>query len=153
MKYKMAYMLAALLLTQLPAHTYAADGLGRLFTSNQDRARLDLIREQEIVVEEETEQPIEVDEFLEPELEVQEEVIKDTVTIKGLVQRSDGKNSAWINDSNTFEGDLETLYIEVKQEAIDNDKVKVTMPDKATEIDLKVGQGYDPNNGTVLDIQ
>ena len=138
---------------QLSAHTYAADQLGRLFTDSQDRTRLDLIRQQEIVVEEEPDQPIEVDELLELEVEEQEEVVKDTITIKGLVQRSDGKNSAWINDSNTFEGDLETLYIEVGQEDINNNKVKVMMPDKATEIDLKVGQGYDPNNDRVIDIQ
>ncbi len=153
MKLTHCYTLLVLLVLQYPTYVIAADQLGRLFTSSQDRARLNLIREEEIVVEEETEQPIEVEEFLEPEIEEQEEVVKDTITIKGLVQRSDGKNSAWINDSNTFEGDLETLYIDVKQEAINNDKVKVTMPDNATEIDLKVGQGYDPNNDRVLDIQ
>ncbi len=147
------HLLITVVVLQLSAHTYAADQLGRLFTDSQDRTRLDLIRQQEIVVEEEPDQPIEVDELLELEVEEQEEVVKDTITIKGLVQRSDGKNSAWINDSNTFEGDLETLYIEVGQEDINNNKVKVMMPDKATEIDLKVGQGYDPNNDRVIDIQ
>ena len=133
----------------LPGTLYA-DSLGHLFTSEQERNRLDYIRSQKIVVKKKSEAPEEVDELLEAD-KVEEAVIRDTINIRGLVKRSDGKNSAWINDSNTYEGDLDTLYIKVGPDGISNDTVKIQMPDNETEVELRVGEAYDPNSEQVLE--
>lgn len=127
-----------------------ADTLGHLFTTEQQRNRLDYMRSQKIVVEKSVVAPEDVDEILEPEIE-EEAVIKDSINIKGIVKRSDGKHSAWINDSNTYEGDLDTLYLNVGPEHISSDRVKIKMPDKETEIELRVGEAYDPNTDQIFE--
>lgn len=70
--------------------------------------------------------------------------MRDAITLKGLVHRSDGKNTAWINDSNTFEGDLESQYIQVPDNKIKPDQVTIIMPDDSTNIELKVGEAFTP---------
>jgi len=125
----------------------SADDLGRLFTSSTEREALNKIRNAKpkpVEVE-----VVEVETIVEPiiEEEVEEEIIiRDAIVLKGLVHRSDGKNAAWINDSNTYEGDLESLYIKIKPEEIESDQVQLTMPDNETKVKIKVGDYYDPQN-------
>ncbi len=125
----------------------SADNLGRLFTSQTERAALNKIRNAKpkpVEVE-----VVEVETIIEPIIEevVEEEIIiRDAIVLKGLVHRSDGKNAAWINDSNTYEGDLESLYIQIKPEEIEPDQLQLTMPDNKTKVKIKVGDYYDPQN-------
>lgn len=128
-----------------------ADNLGRLFTTPYERVQLERLRNKKpepIIAEQ-----VNIDEIVKPDTEDANPVARDAIILKGLVHRSDGKNSAWINDSNTFEGDLESQYIEVKQNDIYEDNVRIIMPDKSTVIDLKVGQGYEPELEQVFDPQ
>lgn len=121
-----------------------ADSLGRLFTSPVERKQLDKIR----LAKEKPKKVdvVQVEEFITP-IEIEEEiVIRDAIRLKGIVHRSDGKNVAWINDSNTYEGDLESLYIQIKTEEIEPDQVQLTMPYNKTKVKIKVGDYYDPQN-------
>ena len=119
-----------------------ADNLGRLFTSETERNKLNYIRKKAPVAEKKEVEVVKVEEIIEP---VKQEVqVRDAIRLKGVVYRSDGKNTAWINDSNTFEGDLESQYIKVDKENIHKDNVRVTMPDNSTIVDLKVGDSYEP---------
>lgn len=142
-------MLALLVGLVLPP-AVPADSLGRIFTSEQDRNRLDYIRKQKPLVEKKMTDTEEVDEVFEEEEAEEEIVIRDTLNLKGFVRRSDGKNSAWINEGNTYEGDLDTIYIKVRPEDIGDDKVTINMPDNETRVRLKVGEAYDPDSKQVL---
>ena len=127
-----------------------ADTLGKLFTSEEERARLEYVRKQKPVVERFTNDTEEIDEVFEEAAVNEEIVVRDTLNLKGFVKRSDGKNSAWINDGNTYEGDLDTLYINVNSDDINDDNVTINMPDNKTRVKLKVGEAYDPNSRQVI---
>ena len=107
MNKKRSYLFLSLLLCSLFISSFArADGLGRVFTSPDDRKKLDIIRQTEIRPEKV--EVAELDEIVEPEEVKKEIIIRDDITLRGIVYRSDGKKSEWINDSNTFEGDFES---------------------------------------------
>jgi hypothetical protein len=118
-----------------------ADSFGRLFTTPGERKELDRIR---IIKEKKPRQveAIQLEEFVEP---VKKEiVVRDAIRLKGIVHRSDGKNSAWINEANTFEGNLESQFIQVPNNNITNDQATVVMPDDSTSVNLKVGEVFVP---------
>ncbi len=134
----------------MTSNSVSADTLGTLFTSEEERARLEYVRKQKPVVEKFITGAEEIDEVFD-EVPVNEEiVVRDTLNLKGFVKRSDGKNSAWINDGNTYEGDLDTLYIKVNSDDINDDNVTINMPDNKTQVRLKVGEAYDPNSRQII---
>jgi hypothetical protein len=119
-----------------------ADSLGRLYTSPSDRKALDKIRHTKQKIKKV--EVIEIEAFIEPvELE-KEIIIRDAIRLKGLVHRSDGKNAAWINDTNTFEGNLESQFIQVPNNKIKSDQATIVMPDDSTKVNLKVGEVFIP---------
>lgn len=124
----------------------AVDKFGRFFTSPAQRQRLDELRkvepEQRIQVEEEV---LLVEESDEPE----EVVEVDTLTVRGLVYRGKGKSTAWINESNTFEGGLSSQYINVGD--IDSNKVEIKIPSAEKEVKLNVGESFDPLTDSYAD--
>lgn len=131
-----------IIISHIMTQTVYADELGRLFTSTTERMALNKIRNEKPKPETVVVEVVEVENIIEP---VEEKVvIRDAIVLKGLVHRSDGKNAAWINDSNTYEGDLESLYIQIKTEEIESDQVQLTMPDNETKVKIKVGDYYDP---------
>ena len=130
-----------------------ADTLGRIFTSEEDRGRLEYVRKQKPMVEAPVTETTEIEEIFAEEPAEEEILIRDTLNLKGFVRRSDGKNSAWINEGNSYEGDLDTLYINVSPEDIGDDNVTINMPDNKTQVQLKVGEAYDPASQQVLKIQ
>ena len=123
-----------------------ADELGRLFTTPQERAALEKLRHQEPVKEIKTEIT-----FEEPEVE---EVKPDIggITVDGLVYRKNGKSTAWINNSNTYEGDFSNQYLRINTGNIEPGNVQVEIPGSVNNIKLKVGQTYDPNAEKVTDL-
>jgi hypothetical protein len=117
-----------------------ADNLGRIFTSSDERQELEKIRHEKTKPKE----IVETKEIIEPLIIEKELVIRDALTLKGLVHRSDGKSTAWINDSNTFEGNLESQFIQVPGNKIKSDQVTIIMPDDSTNVVLKVGEAFTP---------
>jgi hypothetical protein len=145
-RYKIKILLSLIISFSLINTSYAADDLGRLFTTQGERNKLERIRHAKPKPEEIKVVEAEIEEIIEPVETEKEIIIRDAIILKGLVHRSDGKNAAWINDSNTFEGNLESQYIQIKTEEIESDQVQLTMPDNKTKIKIKVGDYYDPQS-------
>jgi len=126
--------------------TIMADDFGRLFTTPEQRQQLQEFRfraPEPVVVNQEPELEIDIEEIVLPE-EPEEPELVDVIHVRGVVYRSDGEHTAWINDSNTFVGDLESQYIQVNTEEIEPDQIQLTMPDNTTKIKVKVGDYFDP---------
>ena len=123
----------------------AVEKFGRFFTNPAQRQRLDELRKVE------PEQRIQVEEvLLIEETDEPEEVVEvDTLTVRGLVYRGEGKSTAWINESNTFEGGLSSQYINVGD--IESNKVEIKIPSAEREVKLNVGESFDPVTGSYND--
>lgn len=143
MNIRICIIIFSLMTMSFSAVSYA-DDLGRLFTSAKDRKKLDYVRNKpsEVV------KPVEDITIEIPDIE---ETVEDNtpkvsfdIKLKGLVYRQNGKSTAWVNEGNTYEGNLETQYIQIPETDIKDNSVKIVMPDKETSIQLKVGDNYVP---------
>jgi hypothetical protein len=76
----MRALLLTLLIAALPA-AHAAELSGRLFYTPEQRAQLDQLRTQKAVAS-----------------QVRDEPIPETVTYNGIIRRSDGKTTIWMNN-------------------------------------------------------
>ena len=128
-------------------HVYALE-FGRLFTTPSERERLDELRRAH---------PGAVIEVSTAELDIDQEVVEETVQrdslqVKGLVYRSDGKNSVWINESNSYEGDLTSEFTFVDSKRIHNNYIEISLPGDERNVTLKVGQQLDPQSGEIIDL-
>ena len=148
----MRNFLQAIILASLACGSAAAaaqNEFGRFYTTPGQRDHLDELRERR------PQDRIDIDISQEEVIETApEEVLNiiDSITVNGLVHRSDGKNTAWINRSSTNEGNIETQYTRVGEGDVRRDNVRVTLPDNQTSIELKVGQEYDVHNRRVIDM-
>jgi len=136
-------MSARLLLLVFLAHAgvaMAAD-LGRLFFTPTQRATLDNARKQNIRVEigNDGNEP-------QPQLPTAAAPVPQNMTVNGMVRRSDGKSTVWVNDHAVGESGAGGVKI-VPGKA--GDRVKVTAPDGSRSVDLKVGQTVEILSGTV----
>jgi hypothetical protein len=119
-----------------------AQRLGRLFSTSDERALLDeLRREQKIVA---------------PDQQAVAEIVPDTpsveqVTINGVVLRSGGVNSAWINGRQVDAGARTREGVRVDTSANRAGGVKITLPSGAETINLKPGQKIDVDSGVVVE--
>jgi hypothetical protein len=141
MKHK--YLILFIFLISLPAS--AADGLGRLFLTPDQRAQLEVTRARR-----DQRQPA----VAEPEPAAAAPVPQgpETVTYSGLVRRSDGKSTVWINGKPVDErsrmrggGDINVLGMRV------DGAVSVAIPQAARTASLKVGQSLDVNSGRIAE--
>ena len=123
-----------------------AQGLGRLFTTPAERARLEALRHAPPVVEtpEVTEEPEEIVEEPEP-------VVVPTVTVNGYVIRSDGNNTAWVNGQSILHGDLDPERIRVNPRGIQGGSVSVQLPEARRAVRLKPGETYEPSVSGIVD--
>ena len=131
----------------IPAFTssYADDDLGRLFTTPEQRQTLEKLRHQKPVVE------IKEPEIMHAEPEVEEEKpVIGGITVNGLVYRENGNSTAWINNQNTFEGNLGNQYIQIDARNIKPEDVEIVIPLNEARIKLKTGETYDPEMGQVV---
>ena len=142
-------LLCGLVLCVTPCAQAASDSFGRLFTTPEERRNLQVLRYSEPEIEEVIEIIVEVDEVAEEETESRE---LEGITLNGIVYRKGGKSTAWLNGSNSYEGSLTSEYFRINTGDINSKKVSVTVPEADLEFDLKVGQTYEPNDGSLLDI-
>ena len=139
-QYKYLILILASMIMTPPSY---ADSLGRIYTSPGERKELNKIRNSKEKKPKKIE-IVQVEELAE-EVEVEKEIIvRDSIRLKGIVHRSDGKNSAWVNETNTYEGNLESQFIQVPNDNITSDQATVIMPDDSTSVDLKVGEVFIP---------
>ena len=125
-----------------------AEELGRLFLTPQERVRIDKIRYAQPKVEE----PVKI--VIDEIVEQGPEPVPDLggITVNGLVYRQGGKNTAWINNTNTFEGNLGNQYIEVDSGNIKPDNIKLKIHKNERDITLKVGETYETTTDKVTDL-
>lgn len=132
--------LVSLMLTGMacvPASAVAADGLGRLFFAPAQRAQLDTARAQR----DRRGGPMTA------ETEVAAPQGPDVVTYSGVVRRSDGKSTVWINGKPMTERtrDSDVNVIGVRRDGA----VSVNVPQADRSASLRVGQSMDVMSGKI----
>ena len=114
--------------------------LGRLFFTQAQRNALDMARKQNIRLEignEETERQ---------QNGANAAPLPQTVRLNGMIQRSDGNNTVWLNDKPiTGQNAAGMSFLTNRNDS----KVKLQLPDGGRSMDLKVGQTAEINSGTV----
>jgi hypothetical protein len=122
----------------------AEDSLGRLFFTPDQRAALEELRYQKPVV-------VKIPEIIfeeEPVVETEKPNIGN-IEVNGLVYRSNGKSTAWVNRVNSYDGNLSNEYLQIDAGNIKPDDVEIVMPINDTKINLKAGESFDPEAGEV----
>lgn len=126
---KTVLAIAALLMVQL---AHAAEPLGRIFYTPEERERLDALRTQRAVA-------IQVKE---------DEPVPEIVKFNGIVRRADGKATVWINGEALSESDLRN-----KQSIVGtvnrNGQVTLQAPQSTLQMRLKVGQSAELLSGRI----
>ena len=134
---KTTIWLAASLL-MLPSAVNAE--LGRLFFTQAQRNALDMARKQNIRLEignEETERQ---------QNGANAAPLPQTVRLNGMIQRSDGNNTVWLNNKPITGQNAAGMSFSTNR---NDSKVKLQLPDGGRSLDLKVGQTAEINSGTV----
>jgi len=116
---------------------FAAEPVGRLFYTPAQRAQLDVLRSQKSIAPAVPEQPEPV-------------AVPEIVTYGGIVRRSDGKNTVWINNHVVNDGKAND-GLAISSKVRSDDRVSVTLPQASSSIDLKVGQSLEIVSGTVAE--
>lgn len=120
-----------------------ADGLGRLFTTLDQRQELESLRQQQTLEEEITL----ADEITSFASEIIEEVISTeplpNVELKGVIYRKNGKRVAWVNETNTLSGDMDAEEIAISNHDIRKDGIRMIPGEGEKPIILNVGERYD----------
>ncbi|PWB49136.1 MAG: hypothetical protein C3F18_10590 [Nitrosomonadales bacterium] len=113
-----------------PSPGYADEALGRLFHTPEQRARMDAARQHErsVRIDEEESAPQST-----------------TILLNGVITRSDGKSTLWINNR---------IQKGVSQAATvsKGGEVRIVAPGAKRTIPLKVGQSIDMSSGQVEEI-
>ncbi len=129
----------ACVLAVIAAPAQAADSLGRLFFTPTQRASLDVARSQKTRVTVATEK---TDEEAAPAPEV--------LTYGGMVRRSDGKTTVWINNRALHDREPVGGTSIINQVQPDGG-ISLQMPQSNRSVDLKVGQSVELLSGSIED--
>lgn len=119
------FHLLVLLTCTIPAAPAAAETIGRLFFTPEQRATLDRLRQNPNLVA---------------------PPVSDTLTVNGLVQRNDGETTVWIN------GVPQQMPATSRAKpAQPSAAVPVTIPGSSTPARMKVGQTLDTSTGAITE--
>ena len=132
-----SFSLAAVLIG-LAAPLHAAD-LGRLFLTATERARLEELRAPAPAAASNGAESLEASSGQAPT----------PITVNGMVRRSDGTTTVWINGISSFDGDTEALPGYVDRARLSKGRVIVKEASAAQSVVVKPGQTYDPALGVV----
>jgi len=128
----------------LSVQVHAVEGLGRLFTTPEERANLDYLRQttKAEVLKESTEASTEAIQPIAP-------VIPSSVSMQGYVKRSDGKKgTVWVNN-HPMQEDTANGDVEVGKLGRDGNQVQLKLPSTGKGFNLKAGQVYVPGSDSV----
>jgi hypothetical protein len=116
---------------------FAAEPVGRLFYTPAQRAQLDMLRSQKSIAPAVPEQPEPV-------------AVPETITYGGIVRRSDGATTVWINNHVVNDGKTnDGLAISSKPRS--DDRISVKLPQASGSVDLKVGQTVEVVSGAIAE--
>ena len=124
----------AFITLMLPLVSFSAEPLGRLFFTPQQRATLDNSRGQKIKIE------VETVETEPPALEI--------ISVNGVIKRSDGQSTVWINNHALNEKRAPS-GIKIISRSADDASVTLQLPQSSRNVDLKVGQNLDTASGQI----
>lgn len=122
---------------------HSAEGFGRLFTTNTNRAELNYLRQTKKLSKIEpavvSDQPVTIAPIALP----------DAISMQGYVKRSDGKKSTiWLNNQAVQEN--ESLSdVRVGKLSKNGNRVPLKLPANGKNFSLKAGQVYNPANNSV----
>ena len=122
----------AFITLMLPLAGSAAEPLGRLFYTPQQRATLDSARRQNIKVDIVTETP----------------TSPENVSVNGVIKRSDGQSTVWINNQPLNEKRAPNGITIINRSA-DDASVTLQLPQSRRNVNLKVGQNLDATSGKI----
>jgi hypothetical protein len=125
----------AFITLMLPLVSSAAEPLGRLFFTPQQRSTLDNARGQKIKIDVEVETETET-----PNLEI--------ISVNGMIKRSDGQSTVWINNQLLNEKRAPS-GIKIISRSADDARVTLQLPPSRRNVDLKVGQNLDAVTGQI----
>lgn len=134
------------LMVLLAAGPAAAESLGRLFTTPAERAQLQRLRLAPPVMVKPAPPPAPVAEAPPAPPEVP------PVTVNGVVIRSRGESTAWVNGKNTYDGDLSADHVTVNTRDLRGTRVTVETPGHLPDVGLKPGQTYHPDSGRITEL-
>ena len=133
-----------LLLIVLSQFALAAEPIGRLFTSPNERSNLDYLRQtkknEPLKVESPTQ---ELDAAPAPVM------LPDAVNLQGYVKRNDGKQSTvWVNNQ-AMQENSRNKDVTVGKLAAGSNRVPIKLSANGKRLNLKAGQVYDPESNRV----
>lgn len=138
-----------------PAHAAPDDDFGRLFSRQNERKNLDVLRQNQklkVITPQDNAQP-------EPTAEAAPIELPAPVTLQGFVKRSDGKSTLWVNnkavqeDSSVDNVHIGKLGKRAEKNKIGADSVNVKIPANGKQIRLKAGQRYEPETNEIRELQ
>lgn len=130
---KRTLLLALALSLAAPAH--AAETLGRLFFTPEQRAALDARRKARV-----------------PDKPAAAAVASPVTRIDGYVKRSQGPSTVWMNGESLSEGSPEAPRIEAPARGGAEGSVSITVGETGRRIRLKPGESLDRGSGEVKDV-
>jgi hypothetical protein len=113
----------------LPLSTLAAEPLGRLFFTPEQRAQLDSLRTKKVVA-----------------AQVKDEPAPEFITFNGLIRRDDGKTTIWVNNKALSEADLRDQQAIAGSISRDG---KIRLGSDKGSMQLKVGQRAELLSGRI----
>ena len=115
-----------------------ADELGRLFLTPAERAELEALRQVQAAARL---APVQPDAAAEPAAPERDQAPPAAVRFDGIVMRSDGNSTLWINGQNSYDGRVPELPVTLRPGAPARLEVQ---PDGAGTVVLKPGQRWEP---------
>jgi hypothetical protein len=115
----------------------AAEPLGRLFYTPVQRTQLDTLRSQKNVAPP-------VQEAKDPP------AAPEVLTYGGIVRRSDGRRTVWINNRMVNDGKAPD-DLSISSRSRSDDRLSVRLPQAPGPVELRVGQSFDVQTGTVIE--
>ncbi len=120
------------------ANPVQAESFGRIFTTAKQRAILDNIRRY-------SKQKKAGSKILQTVFNNKE------VNVNGVVIRSDGINTVWINGKTNLNTNTSEAGVKIYRKDIKSDSVTITLSNSSKRITLKPGQAVDPLSGKIRD--
>jgi hypothetical protein len=131
-------VLLAVALSLAPLASYAAEPLGRLFYTPAQRAQLDAARSQKSRAA--------------PAAEPEEPPpLPEVVTYDGVVRRSDGRTTVWINNRAINDGKAPPGGAPVTSRLRPDGSVSLGITQSDRSVNLKVGQSVEIVSGTIAE--
>ena len=135
----------------------AQSRIGRLFSTAEQRIALDRLRDRPAVeqVAAPAASEAEVEPEPEPDIAFEPGPERDapalSVTVNGVVLRSDGHRLAWVDGVETGAGATTPGGVGIEVDRTPGGRVRIRLPERGVHADLKPGQTIDVARGSVLE--